>query len=125
MKDAFTGIQYPIGIDKGLGRLAAEEDYEEHVVQMIRQVLMTSPGERVNRPDFGCGLRQMIFAPNSDVSANMTQVMVYQSLEKWLGGVIEVSNVKVEAKEEVLHVHIAYLLKARQQRRYLNLEVSL
>ena len=125
MNQAITSIHYPLGIDEGLGRLSVEEDYAEHVEQMMIQVLMTNPGERVNRPDFGCGLRQMVFAPNSDATASLTQVAVFQALEKWLGSVIDVSQVEVKAVDEVLEVRIAYVLKAKQERRYLNLEVSL
>jgi len=125
MKPPFTSIRYPIAVDAGLGRLAEETDYAEHVEQMIKQVLFTSPGERINRPDFGCGLRRMVFAPNSDVTASLTQVAVFQALEKWLGTVIDVNKVEVAAVDEALEVKIVYLLKARQERRYLNLEVTL
>ena len=125
MAETFTSIRYPLAIDEGLGRLAVEDDYAAHVEQMIKQVLFTNPGERINRPDFGCGLRRMVFAPNSDVSANMAQVSVFQALDKWLGTLIAVSQVEVQALEEVLEVKIAYVLKARQQQRHLNLEVPL
>ena len=125
MPESFISIHYTIGIDKGLGRLSVEENYAEHVEQIIKQVLFTNPGERINRPDFGCGIRRMVFAPNSEVSASLTQVTVYQALDKWLGTLIDVSKVEVEAKDEVLKVIIAYVLKARQERRYLNLEVTL
>lgn len=125
MAEPFTSLRYPIAIDEGLGRLAAEDDYAAHVEQMIKQVLFTNPGERINRPDFGCGIRRMVFAPNSDVSASLAQVSVFQALDKWLGTLIEVSKVEVQAREEVLEVKIAYVLKARLQQRYLNLEVTL
>jgi phage baseplate assembly protein W len=125
MAEPFTSIRYPLAVDESLGRLAVEDDYATHVEQMIKQVLFTNPGERINRPDFGCGLRRMVFAPNSDVSANMAQVSVFQALDKWLGTLIAVSQVEVQALEEVLEVKIAYVLKARQQQRYLNLEVPL
>lgn len=125
MSESFTSIRYPLGIDKGLGRLSAEESYAEHVEQMIMQVLFTNPGERINRPDFGCGIRRMVFAPNSKVSASLAQVSVYQALEKWMGSLIDISQVEVETKEEILEIKIAYILKARQERRYLNLEVTL
>jgi phage baseplate assembly protein W len=125
MTEPITAIRYPFAIDAGLGRLAQEKDYPAHVEQLMRQVLFTNPGERINRPDFGCGIRRMVFAPNSESSASMAQVTVYQALEKWLGNLIKVDRVEVQAAEEVLEVKIAYLLKARQERRYLNLEVTL
>jgi uncharacterized protein len=123
VKRLITSIRYPFAIDRGLGRFAVERDYAEHVEQLVMQVLFTNPGERINRPDFGCGLRRMVFAPNSDVTASLTQVAVYQALEKWLGDLIDVSQVKVQALGEVLTVRIVYVLRASQERRYLNLEV--
>ena len=125
MNQKIHSIRYPFAIDKGLGALAEEPDYSKHIEQMIKQVLFTSPGERMNRPDFGCGLRRMVFAPNSDVSANLTQVMIVQSLEKWIGNLIEVIDVKAAAEDEKLTVGIVYILRARQERRYLNLEVTI
>jgi Bacteriophage baseplate protein W len=125
MSTPFTSIKYPIAIDAALGRLAEETNYAAHVEQMIKQVLFTSPGERINRPDFGCGLKRMVFAPNSDVTANLVQVTVFEALTKWLSSVIDVSSVQATAKEETLSVGIAYVLKARQERRYLNLQVTL
>ena len=125
MNTPITSIHYPFAIDAGVGRLAEETDYAAHVEQMIKQVLFTNPGERINRPDFGCGLRRMVFAPNSEVTASLTQVMVFQALETWLGNLINVDEVRVKAVEEVLEVRIVYMLKARQERRYLNLEVTL
>lgn len=118
-------IRYPFAIDAGLGTLAEETSYDLHIRQMILQVVFTAPGERINRPDFGCGLRQMVFAPNSEVSANIVQVMIYQALEKWLGALIELIEVRAKAFEERLEVSIVYVVKARQERRYLNLEVTL
>lgn len=125
MKPVIESIRYPFAIDGGAGRLAQEPQYAEHVEQMIKQVLLTGPGERVNRPDFGCGLRRMVFAPSSDASAQLLQVMVLQSLEKWLGTVISVDRVEVRAVNERLEVLVVYVLKARGERRYLNLEVTL
>src|SRR5262245_20334758 len=125
MKEKFTSIRHPIAIDAGLGRLASEDSYAAHVEQLMRQVLLTSPGERINRPDFGCGLKRMVFAPNSDVTASLVQVAVFEALNKWLSSVIDVSSVEATAKEETLSVGIAYVLKARQERRYLNLQVTL
>jgi len=125
MSAPFTSIQYPIAIEAGLGRLAQETDYAAHVEQLIKQVLFTSPGERIDRPDFGCGLKRMVFAPNSDVAASLVQVSVYEALTKWLSTVIDVSSVQATAADETLSVAIAYVLKARQERKYLNLQVTL
>lgn len=118
-------IRHPIAVDAEQGRIAVESDYAEHVDQMIRQVLLTSPGERAHRPDFGCGLRRMIFAPNDPANAALLQVTVFQALKRWLGTVIEVGSVDVSAYESTLEVSITYMLKARLEKRILNLQVTL
>jgi hypothetical protein len=125
MNQKIHSIHYPFALDEGFGTLLEEADYAKHVEQMIKQILFTSPGERINRPDFGCGLMRMVFAPNSEVSANLTQVMIVQSLQRWIGTLIDVIDVKASAINEKLEVNIVYILKARQERRYLNLEVTL
>jgi uncharacterized protein len=81
---------------------------DDHVRDMIHQVLFTSPGERVNRPDFGCGLKQMNFLPNSDSLATATEFLVRGALERWLGEVIRVEDVSVSARDERLEVEVVY-----------------
>jgi phage baseplate assembly protein W len=125
MREDFHSILHPLAIDLGLGQVADEEDYGRHVDQLIKQVLLTNPGERINRPDFGCGLRRMVFAPNSAAAASLLKVTLLQSLDKWLGAVIKVDDVDVAAENEVLSVKLRYVLLARRERRYLNLEVAL
>jgi phage baseplate assembly protein W len=124
MAAPFTSIKHPIAIDTGRGRLAEEENYAAHIEQMMLQILFTAPGERINRPDFGCGLKRLVFAPNSEVSATLAQVTIFQSLEKWLGTAITVNDVKALAIDARMEIKIAYTLKARGERRYLNLEVT-
>jgi len=124
MQKTVYAFEYPFTVDAGLGRLAVQTDYAEHVEQLIKQVLFTNPGERINRPDFGCGIRRMVFAPNSQESASLAQITIVQALDKWLGSVIKTEEVKIKALEEVLEIRIGYLLKIRRERRYLNVEVS-
>src|SRR6266850_5315657 len=111
MATPFTSIKHPFAVDLGRGRIAEEEDYAKHVEQMILQVLFTAPGERVNRPDFGCGVKRLVFAPNSEVSAALAQVTIFESLRRWLDPVITVNDVKVQALGEVLQIQIVYVLK--------------
>jgi phage baseplate assembly protein W len=125
MSEPIRSIAYPITIDQGLGSLLEETDYSKHVRQMMLQVLFTNPGERINLPDFGCGLRRMVFAPNSVASANLLKVLITKSLTKYLGTLITLQTVDVGAVDSTLSVSIAYILKARQEKLYLNLEVSL
>jgi len=118
-------LRNPLAIDAGGGRVKQETDYEEYIRQLIRQVLLTAPGERVHRPDFGAGVRRLIFAPNSPATASLTQTTVYQALTTWLGRLIEVEDVQAEANGERLEITIAYLIRARGERRFLNVEVTL
>lgn len=120
-----TSLRHPFGLDPGRMGTATESSHPAYVEQLIRQVIFTGPGERINRPDFGCGIRRMVFAPNSDIAASLAQVTVFQALEDWLGEWIRVDDVKVDAAEEVLEVRIIYMLRALGDRRYLNLEVTL
>lgn len=108
-------VAYPYRID-GRGRTAiAGED--EHIRDMIEQLLFTVPGERVNRPDFGSGLLQLVFAPNSDSLAAATQFAVAAALQQWLGDVIEVQNVVVENADSTLTVTVEYVVtRTREQR---------
>lgn len=124
MSTPFTSIKHPIAVDHGRGRLAEEEDYAKHVEQMMLQVLFTAPGERLNRPDFGCGVKRLVFAPNSEVTAALAQVTIFEALTRWLGSVIDVNDVQALAIDARLEIKIAYTLKARGERRYLNLEVT-
>jgi phage baseplate assembly protein W len=124
MSTPFTSIKHPFAVDVGRGRLAEEENYAKHVEQMMLQVLFTAPGERINRPDFGCGVKRLVFAPNSEVSAALAQVTIFQALNKWLGTAITVNDVKALAIDSRMEIQIAYTLKARGERRYLNLEVT-
>ena len=107
-------INYPFYIDNR-GRVANAE-YNQHVRQMIEQVLFTFPGERVNRPDFGTGLQQLIFQPNSGELGAVTQFLVQGALEQWLGDVIELEAVDVENEESQLIVTVQYIVKRTQER---------
>ena len=93
----------------------AETDDEGHIRDMIEQVLFTSPGERVNRPDFGCGLMQLVFEPNSNELSTTTQFLVQGALQQWLGNLIQVDEVQVESEEATLEVTVKYRIRRTQQ----------
>jgi uncharacterized protein len=124
MSTSITAIRFPFAIDDRLGRLTQENDYEQYIKQLIRQVLFTAQGERVNRPDFGAGVKRLIFAPNSPATASLAQTLIYQALTTWLGTLIRTDDVRAEADNERLNIAIAYTILARQERRFLNLEVT-
>ena len=83
---------------------------------MIQQVLFTTPGERVNRPTFGSGLLQLVFAPNSVELSAATQMLVQSALQEWLGDLIVVDKVEVEGIESSLHVRVDYMILETQER---------
>jgi phage baseplate assembly protein W len=106
-------IDYPFHFD-GRGRTAATTD-DDHIRDLIEQVLFTQPGERVNRPTFGSGLLQLVFAPNSDALAAATQMSVQGSLQQWLGDLIQVNVVEVQNIDSQLIVTVRYLILRSQQ----------
>ncbi len=106
-------VDYPIHFD-GRGRTAATGD-DDHIRDMIEQVLFTQPGERLNRPTFGSGLLQLVFAPNSDELAAATQMSVQSSLLQWLGDVIQVDAVDAQNVDSKLTVTVRYLVRRTQQ----------
>ena len=101
-------VSFPYRFD-GRGRTATAT-YERHIREMIEQVLFTTPGERVNRPDFGSGLLQLVFAPNSSELAGATQFMVQSALQQWLGELITIEGVDVVAEEAALRVTVRYIV---------------
>jgi phage baseplate assembly protein W len=107
-------IDHPVHID-GRGRIA-QTDQDTHIRDLIEQVLFTAPGERVNRPTFGSGLLQLVFAPNSDELATATQFLVQGALQQWLGELIQVEAVQVENDESTLEVTVQYIVRHRQER---------
>ena len=93
---------------------------------MILQVLFTSPGERVNLPEFGAGVQQLVFAPNSDMLRTSTQFLISNSLQRWLGDRIDVNQVSVtsaQGDEETVTIEIVYVVKATQERQSVQVQV--
>ena len=107
-------INYPFQVDN-MGR-TSDVGSDAHIRDLIEQVLFTAPGERVNRPDFGSGLMQLVFAPNSDELASATQVLVQGALQRWLGDLIQVEGVNVESQDSSLQVTVQYVVRRNQQR---------
>jgi phage baseplate assembly protein W len=108
-------FDFPYQID-GRGR-TAETDEDDHIRDLIHQVLFTNPGERVNRPDFGCGVGQLVFMPNSDALAAATQFLVQGSLTRWLDAVIAVQRVEVTALDATLFISVVYVKRSTGEER--------
>ena len=108
-----TNISFPFRID-GRGRTADPGTYAAHVREMIEQVLFTTPGERANRPDFGSGLLQAVFAPGSAELGAATQFLVQGGLQQWLGNVVQVQAVNVSTQDTQVTVVVQYILRNTQ-----------
>lgn len=102
-------IDYPFSIDSR-GR-SATTTYDEHVRDMIEQLLFTQPGERVNRPDFGSGLMHLVFGPNSGAMAATLQFTMQAALQRWLGDVIDVLRLEVDSVDATLSVVLDYRVR--------------
>jgi phage baseplate assembly protein W len=102
-------IDFPFHFD-GRGATALTDE-SDHIRDMIEQLLFTSPGERVNRPDFGSGLLQLIFAPNSPELAATVQFTMQAALQTWLGDVIELKDLTVAAEDSTLSIDIRYMIR--------------
>jgi phage baseplate assembly protein W len=108
-------IDFPFHFDN-LGRTATTSD-DDHIRDMIEQLLFTNPGERVNRPDFGSGLLQLVFAPNSPELAATLQFTVQAALQRWLGDLIEVQALEVTSEDSTLRVVLQYLVRRSGEQR--------
>ena len=108
-------IDFPFHFDHR-GRTAATDE-DEHIRDMIEQFLFTNAGERVNRPDFGSGLRQLVFAPNSPELAAALQFTIQGGLQRWLSDLIEVRDLQVTSEDAALRVLVQYLVKRSGEQR--------
>lgn len=110
-----SGFAFPFRIDS-TGR-TADAGEEAHVRQLIEQLLFTEPGERVNRPDFGGGLRRLVFAGNSPEVGSATEYLVQGALQRFLGERVQVESVQVQNAGEQLEITVSYRLLRSQERR--------
>lgn len=106
-------IAFPYHFDSR-GR-TADPGADDHVRDMIELLIFTSAGERVNRPDFGSGLLQLVFTPNSPELAATVQFTLQAALQRWLGDVIEVRDLDVRSEDSTVTVHVTYLVRRTGQ----------
>jgi uncharacterized protein len=106
-------INYPFCISPN-GRIALVTD-SQYIKQLIEQILFTSPTERVNRPDFGSGTKQLVFAPNSGEVTAAYRFLVQGALQQWLGDMIRVTKVQINNEEMVMNITINYTVLQTQE----------
>jgi len=99
-------MSFPFGVD-GAGRTQRSQE-DAHIREMLKQLLFTNPGERVNRPDFGCGLLQLLFAPGGPEAATAVQFTVQSAIQRWMGELIRAESVEAQAEENLLRVRVTY-----------------
>jgi len=108
-------VDFPFAFDLWGHTRGADRD--DHVRDLIEQLLFTTPGERVNRPDFGSGILQLVFAPNSPELAATLQFTTQAAIVRWLGDVIDLDAVRVTAEDSTLRVEVDYSIRATGETR--------
>lgn len=111
-----SDLDFPFGFD-ATGRTRSCAGREDHVRDLVEQVLFTAPGERVNRPQFGSGLLGLVFEPNGSALASATRARVDGALQLWLADVVLVEGVQVRTVGSELEVVVSYSVRATQERR--------
>ena len=91
-----------------------------HLRDLIEQVLFTTPTERVNRPDFGAGLLELVFAAESDELLAASRFMIQGALQQWLGDLIEIQAVIVEREDASVSITVQYVERRTQERHLAN-----
>jgi phage baseplate assembly protein W len=105
------GFGFPFAVSPA-GSIAPGPDEDADLRGAIVQVLFTSPGERVNQPEFGCGLLDLVFDPADTVLVSALEFTVGQALTQWLGDRLVVRAVDVTVELESISVEVAYLVRS-------------
>lgn len=108
-----TGLGFPFQVNQ-LGQIAGLTG-DDNIRAKVLQVLLTSPGERVMLPEFGCGLRDLVFDPNNDILAATTEFSVAKALQQWLSDEIIVQSVDITNEEGELQIEVVYLRRDQLQ----------
>jgi hypothetical protein len=104
-----VNVRYPYGFDAS-GHTAACDD-TDHIEQMLEQLLFTNPGERVMQPNFGSGVAQLVFAPNSPQLAATVEYTMQGAIQQYLGDIIALQNLTVTADDSTLTIDIGYIVR--------------
>lgn len=108
-------MRFPFQIDgRGCTATAASDD-DAYIRDLMEQILMTTPGERINRPDFGSGVLGLLFAPGGDVLAQALQTSVQAALQRWLAELVQILAVNIETEESTVEVTVQYVISRTQQ----------
>jgi phage baseplate assembly protein W len=106
-------------------RRTATANRDDHVRQMLEQLLFTNPGERVNRPDFGSGLLQLVFAPNSPEMAAALQFTTRAAIQRYLGDVVDIQSLEITADDSTMRLTLTYRVLATGETQQTEIERGL
>jgi hypothetical protein len=115
IRQLYMNIAFPF--DYNRQGLTAQVNTSDHIRNLIDQLLFTSPGERVNRPTFGSGVTQLLFAPNSDQLAATLYASTQAALQQCLGDLVEVHDLEIFNDESTLHIKLDYSIIRTDERR--------
>jgi phage baseplate assembly protein W len=87
----------------------------DHIRHLIEQVLFTAPGERVNRPDFGANVRRFVYEGGGPETMAASQFLVQGELQRWLGDLLDIEAVVVDAQDATLNITVRYVVRATQE----------
>jgi phage baseplate assembly protein W len=111
--ETIHALAYPLHFDADKGQFAKTADYDRYVAGLVKQVLLTAPGERINRPRFGTPLSQILFGPLNEEIASLLEAQIVRALEQWLGNVIRVDRVTTAIiAQTTLEVRLSYVVLA-------------
>lgn len=123
--DHFDALAYPLRFDADRGRYAKSKDYADYVKGLVLQALMTAQGQRINRPEFGTPVSQLLFAPINDELTSLIEAQVTRALHKWLDKIIAVEAITVRQLELTrLEIEVSYAILATAERVKTLLEIT-
>jgi Bacteriophage baseplate protein W len=102
-----TSMAFPFSIDE-LGQVASAAG-DGNIRAKILEVVLTAPGERVGMPEFGCGLRDLVFDPNNDILAATTEFKITKALQQWMSDDIVVQSVDIANPDAALQILVTYV----------------
>src|SRR5947208_2379940 len=109
-----TSMAFPFRINE-VGQVARMSG-SENIRAKILELVLTSPGERVSLPEFGCGLRDLVFDPNNDVLAATAEFAITKALQQWMGDDIVVERVDIKNEEAELQIVVVYVRRDQLER---------
>jgi len=111
--DAIHALAYPLAFDDERGRFAKTLDYERYVRGLVLQTLLTAPGERINRPEFGTPIPQLLFAAINEEIADLVKAQIHRAMDLWLDRIVRVERVETRQPEPTrFEIEVSYIILA-------------